>query len=66
MIPKLIMPDFMQKLSFTVPQGWALEGFQNILVRGQGTGNILKHFSVLMTFAIVFFAFSLVLFKKEA
>ena len=65
MIPKLIMPGFMQKLSLLVPQGWALDAYQHILVRGQKTAFILKHFFVLTGFGIIFFITSLIFFRKE-
>lgn len=59
MVPKYIMPAAMRRLSLIVPHGWALDGYLKILVKGQGTRDILRELGVLCAFAGVFFAFAL-------
>ena len=60
MVPKLVMPEAMQTASWFVPQGWALEGYLDLLVRGRGVRDILPHAGVLLGFALVSFAASAV------
>ena len=56
LVPKLVMPEAMQTASWFVPQGWALEGYLDLLVRGRGVLDILPHVGVLLGFAAVAFA----------
>jgi len=58
MVPKLVMPEVMQTASWFVPQGWALEGYLDILVRGRGVGDVLPHAGVLLGFALLSFIVS--------
>ncbi len=66
MIPKFIMPEFMQRLSFYTPQGWALDGYLNILIRDYTTIQILPHAGVLILFGLLFYSISYFLFKKTS
>lgn len=59
MVPKYIMPISMQRLSLLVPHGWALDGYLKILVKGQGTRQILREIGVLLGFAAAFFTFAM-------
>jgi ABC-2 type transport system permease protein len=60
MVPRFIMPEFMQTLALCVPQGWALDGFHDILVRGLGIRGIVPHIGILAAFSAAFFLFALV------
>jgi len=55
MVPKLVMPEMMQTASWFVPQGWALEGYLDLLVRGRSVSDILPHAGVLLGFALLSF-----------
>jgi ABC-2 type transport system permease protein len=55
MVPKIVMPEAMQTASWFVPQGWALEGYLDLLVRGRGVGDVLPHAGVLLGFALIAF-----------
>jgi ABC-2 type transport system permease protein len=55
MVPKFVMPSFMQKMSLFVPQGWAVDSYQDILVRNYGVSDILPAIGILMLFALGFF-----------
>lgn len=55
LMPTFIMPDFLQKISRIIPHAWAMQGFQDVLVRGMGVEGILLESSILLTFAAVFF-----------
>ena len=63
MVPRFIMPEFMQKLGLFVPQAWALEGYLNIIVRGSKTAEILPHASILSGFGLIFISCSVIISK---
>jgi ABC-2 type transport system permease protein len=63
MVPRFVMPQFMQTLSFISPHAWALTAYQDILVRGYGVAEILPECAVLLGFAAVFFGIALWRFK---
>jgi ABC-2 type transport system permease protein len=65
MVPVSVMPSFMQKLSLAIPHAWALTGFQDVIVRGQGLEAVLPVVGVLMGFALVFWALALWRFRFE-
>jgi ABC-2 type transport system permease protein len=55
LMPTFIMPDFLQTISRFTPHAWAMQGFQDVLVRGYGLAGILPEAGVLLGFAAVFF-----------
>ena len=55
LMPTFIMPDFLQKLSRFIPHTWAMQGFQDVLVRGYGLVEILPEAGILLGFALAFF-----------
>jgi ABC-2 type transport system permease protein len=65
MVPTFIMPPFMQTLSKISPHAWALEGYQNVIVRGLGVASILPEAGMLMLFAVVFFGVAVWRFKFD-
>ncbi len=56
MVPRFIMPEAMQQIGNITPQAWAIQGYQDVLVRGQGLGGIWLEAGVLLIFAAVFTA----------
>ncbi|NOZ01933.1 MAG: ABC transporter permease [Deltaproteobacteria bacterium] len=54
MVPKFVMPAFMQKMSLAVPHGWALDAYLDILVRDYGVAQVLPRVGVLLLFALGF------------
>ena len=65
MVPTFIMPGFMQVVSRVTPHAWALQGFQDVMIRGMGAADVLPEVGVLMGFAAVFFAVALWRFRFE-
>lgn len=65
MVPRYIMPDFMQTIGLISPHAWALTAYQDVLVRGYGVARILPEVAVLMGFAVVFFGVALWRFKWD-
>lgn len=63
--PLDLMPPLMRTLSMFVPHSWALTGFQDLMVRGQGLQDILPQIVVLLAFAAVFFAIAAHRFSFE-
>ncbi len=55
LFPIDLMPPFMRMLSYAVPHSWALQGYQNLMARGQGLVQVLPQIGVLLGFALVFF-----------
>jgi ABC-2 type transport system permease protein len=66
MFPRLFMPDFMQQLGKAVPQGWALDGYYDVLIR-QGTtlADVAPQIAALCGFAALFIGLGLWRFKFE-
>jgi ABC-2 type transport system permease protein len=55
MVPSFVMPDFLQTLSRLTPHGWAMQGFQDVLVRGYGLAGVWPETATLLGFAATFF-----------
>lgn len=63
MVPKFVMPSFMQKLTVISPMSWGLEGFFDIFVRGGNINNVLPETSMLLLFATVCFSIAALRFR---
>jgi len=55
LMPTSIMPGFLQTLSRFTPHAWAMQGFQDVLVRGYSLAGILPEAGALLGFAAAFF-----------
>jgi ABC-2 type transport system permease protein len=47
------------------PTAWAMDGFQNIIVRGLGLNSVLLPAGILLAYAVAFFALAVWRFKFE-
>ena len=47
------------------PTAWAMDGFQNVLLRSQGLNSILLPAGLLLAYAVIFFAIGVWRFKTE-
>jgi linearmycin/streptolysin S transport system permease protein len=54
--PLDITPPIYQTTVKILPTTWAMQGFNNVLVRGAGLEMVLPQVAVLLLFAVVFFA----------
>jgi ABC-2 type transport system permease protein len=63
--PIEIVPVWMQKVAFLLPTGWAMRGFQDIIVRGLNAQAILLEASVLLGFGAVFLVAGILCFRYE-
>ena len=65
MVPRFVMPDFMKTLGLISPHAWALDGYQDILVRGYGIVEILPECAVLLAMAAAMFFFAVKKFRWD-
>ena len=65
MVPRFIMPEAMQQIGNVTPQAWAIQGYQDVLVRGQGLGGVWLEAGVLLIFAAVFTAIGVWRFRFD-
>jgi len=52
MVPKFIMPDFMQTLANISPMSWGLDGFLKIFLQSASLGDILNESFMLIVFGL--------------
>jgi len=65
MVPVFVMPSWMQRLARLSPHFWALQGYQDILVRGLGVREVLPEVAILLGFAVAFYTLALLRFRWE-
>ncbi len=66
MMPRLIMPQFMQDLGLAVPHAWALDGYYAVLVRdGTTLADVAPSVGMLFVFAAAFAGIGLARFRFE-
>jgi ABC-2 type transport system permease protein len=54
MLPRVLMPPLLQKIGLAVPHGWALDGYNTIIVRGGGFADVAKQLAAVYGFAAAF------------
>lgn len=66
MVPKYVMPEFMQEITTYSPMNWGLESLLEIFVLGGGFGDIQNYLLYLIVFALSCLTLSyIILMKKE-
>jgi ABC-2 type transport system permease protein len=65
MVPLYVMPDFLQKFSMIIPHAWALNGFLDVMVRGQGIGAEIPVIAGLLGFAMIFWVMGIWRFRLD-
>ena len=58
MFPIFAMPAWMQTLTRITINGWAIDGFMNLMFLGKGPASVLLHFSVLTGVGILLWLFA--------
>ncbi|WP_454908882.1 ABC transporter permease [Variovorax gossypii] len=66
MVPKFVMPGFMQRLVEISPMNWGLEALLTVLLRGGGVADALPQIGRLAAFAAVMFIVAVFLFRRRA
>jgi len=64
-LPRFTMPDWLKTLGLITPHAWALDAYQDLLVRGYGLVDVLPKIGMLAAFALVFFAVGVWRFRFE-
>ncbi|MCD4759108.1 MAG: ABC transporter permease [Arcobacteraceae bacterium] len=65
MVPKFVMPEFMQNITTFSPMNWGLEGLLEIFVMGGGLSDIRTYILYLVIFGCSFLALSYMVLKKK-
>lgn len=66
MVPKFVMPGFMQRLVEISPMNWGLEALLTVLLRGGGVADALPQIGRLVAFAALMFFVAVFLFRRRA
>ena len=64
-IPAFVLGDFLNTIGKIVPHYWALQAYNNLMIRGQGLVDILPELGILLGFTAVFFVIGLFRFKFD-
>ena len=64
-IPRFIMPEWLRIVGLVTPHAWALDAYQDLLVRGYTFWEVLPKVGVLGAFAVVFFGIGVWRFRFE-
>ena len=65
MVPKFVMPDFMQRIAELSPMNWGLEGMLAVLLRGGELAEVGLPAAKLGGFALVMFVVAALLFRRR-
>ena len=65
MVPRFLMPDWMQKIGLVSFNAWAIDGYYKIFWREKGIVDILPQTAVLLGAGILFFLLASHLFRKR-
>jgi ABC-2 type transport system permease protein len=65
MVPKFVMPDFMQRIAELSPMNWGLEGMLAVLVRGGAVADVAIPAAKLGGFAFVMFIAAALLLRRR-
>jgi ABC-2 type transport system permease protein len=66
MVPKFVMPEFMQRLAEFSPMNWGLEGMLAVLLRGSDMVGVLLPTAKLMAFATLMVIIAVLFFRRRA
>ncbi len=64
-VPRFAMPEWLQHIGLITPHAWALDAYQDLLVRGYGVAQVMPEVAALMVFAALFFGIGVWRFRFE-
>ena len=64
-VPRFIMPEWLRTIGLVTPHAWALDAYQDLLVRGYGLREVLPKVGALAAFAAAFFGIGVWRFRFE-
>jgi ABC-type multidrug transport system, permease component len=65
MVPKFLMPDFMQRLAMVSPMSWGLDGFLKIFVKGEGIRAVGGESAMLFLFGLTVMALAMAVSRQN-
>ncbi len=65
MVPKFVMPGFMQHLADLSPMSWGLEGFLDIFLRNGGVAEVLPKCLALSIFGLVMLTLTVIVLRRQ-
>jgi ABC-2 type transport system permease protein len=65
MVPKFVMPGFMQDLANMSPMSWGLEGFLDIFLRNGNVSDVLPKSLYLFIFGVVMLTLTAILLRRR-
>jgi ABC-2 type transport system permease protein len=65
MVPKFVMPEFMQEVARFSPMSWGLEGFLDIFLRNGTISDVLPESLSLLIFGAAMLAWTMIALKKN-
>ena len=65
MVPKFVMPDFMQTLSVLSPMSWGLDGFLDIFLRNGNILDVMKESLLLFLIGLVMLSATAIIIKRK-
>jgi ABC-2 type transport system permease protein len=65
MVPKFVMPGFMQDLANMSPMSWGLEGFLDVFLRNGNVVDVLPKSLSLIIFGVVMLTLTAILLRKQ-
>jgi len=65
MIPKFVMPDFMQALSVLSPMSWGLDGFLDIFLRNGNILDVMRESLLLFFIGLVMLSTTAIIIKRK-
>ncbi|MCW3096115.1 MAG: family transporter protein [Chthonomonadaceae bacterium] len=65
LVPRQLLPESMQKLSLITPHAWALNAYQDMILRHKPLLATLPNIGVVLLFGVVFFGLALARFRFE-
>ena len=63
--PLEVTPKIYQTVVQALPTTWAMKGFGDVIIRGEGIAGVLPEVAILLGFALVFFVIGIRRFKYE-
>lgn len=66
MVPKFIMPEFMQRLAEFSPMSWGLDGMLAVLLRGSDMAGVILPTAKLAGFAMLMIFIAVLFFRRRA
>ena len=64
-VPRFLMPPALKTIGLITPHAWALDAYQDLIVRGYGLIDVLPKIGVLAGFALLFFIIGVRRFRFE-